>query len=342
MRVVRDIGEFGLIKRLTKLLPTSEKMGTVPSERDGTVPGFPADVLEGIGDDCAVLRIGGRVVLASCDLFIENVHFRRTTASPEDIGWKAAAAALSDIAAMGGTPLYCLVALACPAETELTAIDALYRGLAEAVAHAGAAVIGGDTTRSPEGIVLDISVIGEAREGRYLSRKGAQTGDVLAVTGHVGLSAAGLHAIERDADAPTLAQAHRRPKPRYPQGQWLCRQDNVHAMIDVSDGLIQDAGHLADAAQLGVDIDPRQLPVEPNLARYCEKNGLDTTDFMLTGGEDYELALAIAPEAHKEMAGAFLKECNTSLTAIATFTDQWPGVRAAGKEPPPGGYNHFA
>ena len=324
MRTVRDIGEFGLIRRLARLLPTSPY------------------VFEGVGDDCAVVRLGDTVALVSCDLFLEHVHFRRSTATPEDIGWKAAAAALSDIAAMGGAPLYVLVSLACPGDTEIAFVEGLCQGLTAAAGQAGAVIVGGDTARSPEAIVLDVAVIGQTVGGRYLCRKGARPGDVLAVTGHVGRSAAGLHALEHGHDGPALLAAHRRPQPRYAEGRWLCRRDGVHAMIDISDGLVQDAGHLAEGEGLGVDIDPGRLVSAPELERYCEEHGLDALTFMLTGGEDYELACAIAPDVYDGTVRAFQETFDTALTGVGRFTDAWRGVRVAGQEPAAGGFDHFA
>jgi thiamine-monophosphate kinase len=159
---VGDLGEFGLIDRLARLLPTSP------------------NVLEGIGDDCAAIRVGDRVLLVSTDLSIEEVHFRRTYCDPEDIGWKAAATSLSDIAAMGGAPLFCLASLACSPDTEAAFIERIYQGLSSAASRFGATVVGGDTSRTPGPLTLDVMVAGEARGGRFLRRKGARIGDVLA------------------------------------------------------------------------------------------------------------------------------------------------------------------
>ncbi|MDQ1255793.1 MAG: Thiamine-monophosphate kinase [Candidatus Hydrogenedentes bacterium] len=314
MPTVRELGEFGLIERVARLCP-----------------GHPS-VIEGIGDDCAVVRTGNRVILLSCDLSIENVHFRRATATPEDIGWKAAASALSDIAAMGGQPLCCLVALACPADTDAAYIESVGQGIADAVSDCGAALVGGDTTQSMEGIVLDVTVVGEPVEGRYLLRKGARPDDVLGVTGRLGLASAGLHALTHGFDAPALARAHRHPVPRIAEGQWLCRRGDAHALIDISDGLVQDAGHLAGAAGLGIDIAPEALPIAPELAAYCAAHGLDPLEFILSGGEDYELAVALAPD----------DEPDARITVVGRFTDEWTGVRVAGKPVQRGGYTHFA
>lgn len=324
MTTLREIGEFGLIHRLAQMLPA------VPA------------VVEGIGDDCAILRVFDRKLLASCDLLVEDVHFERRNTSPEDIGWKAATASLSDVAAMGGAPLFALVALACPADTDVAFIEGLYHGLSDAVWQAGAAVVGGDTTASLERITLDVTVLGELIGNRYLPRRGAQVGDLLGVTGCLGRSAAGLFALGKGHDAPVLANAHRHPVARLAEGQWLSACLQAHAMIDVSDGLIQDVAHLAEGAKMGVDVDPERLRVDPDLGRYCEEQGLDPLDFMLTGGEDYELAFALAPDDAESCLNRFRREFRTPITLVGAFTDAWNGVRVAGEPPPArGGFEHF-
>jgi len=182
MSTLRDIGESGFIDRIANLLSASP------------------EVIESVGDDCAVLRVGDRTLLVTCDLSIENVHFRRGAAAPEDIGWKAAAAALSDIAAMGGVPQFALTSVAAPAEMDADELEGIYRGMVDLVRHCGATIVGGDVTRSPDGLVLDVMVIGEAPEGRYTLRSGAKSGDMFAVTGWPGRSAAGLEALEGGED----------------------------------------------------------------------------------------------------------------------------------------------
>ncbi|MCH8204967.1 MAG: thiamine-phosphate kinase, partial [Candidatus Hydrogenedentes bacterium] len=213
MSTLRDIGEFAFIDRIANLLSASP------------------EVIEGVGDDCAVLRVGDRTLLVTCDLSMENVHFRRGATAPEDIGWKAAAAALSDIAAMGGVPQFMLTSVAAPAQTDADELETIYRGMLDAARHCGAMVVGGDVTRSPGGLLLDVMVIGDAPEGRYTLRSGAKAGDMFAVTGWPGRSAAGLDAIEKNIDAPALIRAQSRPEPRIREGQWLCARDDVHAMI---------------------------------------------------------------------------------------------------------------
>ena len=323
MTTVRDIGEFGLIERITRMLHTS-----------------PA-VVTGVGDDCAVLRICERLMLVSCDLFVENVHFRREYATWDEIGWKAAASCLSDIAAMGGQPMFVLVALGCPPDTKTNYIQMLYRGISAVVSRFGAVIVGGDTSVTQDGIVLDITAIGQTVGNRCLNRKGARPGDALAVTGPLGLSAAGLHALQQGNGAPALRQAHNSPRPRVPEGQWLCSQPFAHAMIDISDGLAQDAGHICEASHLGVNIDPEKLVITPDLQAYCDEHSLDPMAFVLNGGEDYELAFAMDGEHAERAVEAFGNEFRTQVNVIGEFTTEWSGVRLGGEPLESKGYAHF-
>lgn len=322
-RTINDIGEFRLIERISRFMPTAPF------------------VLEGIGDDCAVVRLGDRTLMVTVDMFMEDVHFRRSYARAEDIGWKAAACSLSDIAAMGGAPLFATVSLACPADTQVLFVEALYRGLAGLMGRYGATIIGGDTIRSNEGILLDVMLVGQCVGHRYLRRKGAMPGDLLAVTGFPGKSGAGLHALEHGQDAPSLEDCHLRPRPRVQEGQWLCGNAAVNAAIDISDGLAADAGHLAEAAKLGINIHRDALPLEEDLRAYCEAQALDPYVMMLTGGEDYELCMAVNPGQLERAFEDFHHEYRTPLTVIGEFTEQWKGVRVDGEEVSLRGFNHF-
>jgi len=323
MSSMKDIGEFGFIDRITK------QLGTSP------------DVIVGPGDDCAVLRSGDSILLATMDASIEGVHFRREWSSPEEIGWKAAAAAISDIAAMGGVPKFVLSSVAAPPDLESDALEGMCRGMAEAAAHCGAVLVGGDVTRSPEPIVLDVTVIGEAREGRYLLRGGARSGDMLAVTGWPGRSAGGLDALERAFDAPALARAHLHPKPRVREGQWLCGRDDVRAMIDLSDGVIQDAGHLAERSELGVVMTSASVAVDPELLDICAKTDRSMQEYVFTGGEAYELAFAIDPNTVGETLAAFREEFGLPVHILGEFSDQYEGVLIDGAPPAYPGFEHF-
>jgi thiamine-monophosphate kinase len=320
---LRTLGEFGLIDRVTRVLQA------------------PGCTVVGIGDDCAVLQVGDRVLMATCDASIEEVHFSRVYATAEDIGWKAAATALSDIAAMGGRPLFLLTTLACPADASADFVEGLYRGMQAATGQAGGGIVGGDTTRSNQGYLIDVTVIGEPVGTRYLLRDGARDGDLLAVTGWPGRSSAGLLALQLGVDAPELAAAHLRPVPRIVEGQWLAAQPGAHALIDVSDGLLQDAGHLAERSKVGVDVSPDLLPMAEALTEAAARLGPSAESFILAGGEDYELAVALDPSTAAKLCQAFEREFGLPLTIVGRFSADWSGVRLAGEPIAQGGFEHF-
>lgn len=321
-RKISEIGEFGLIERIRRVLPTS-----------------PA-VVVGIGDDCAVLRIFDRLMVVSCDMSVDGVHFRFDRADPSQIGWKAAASALSDIAAMGATPMFALVTLCAPKDLDVTTVEALYHGISAVMTQSGAVVVGGDTVKTDR-LALDITVIGAVHGQRYLKRQGARPGDWLAVTGTVGLAAAGLHAQETGAIAPELFAAHYRPTPRIAEGQWLSANESVHAAIDISDGLLQDAGHLAAASGLAVDILTNRLVVDIKIEDYCHIHGLEPYPFLLRGGEDYELALAIDKRDALAVQEEFGQRFRTPLHLIGQFTEDGEGVRVNGTPINDGGFQHY-
>ena len=306
----------------------------------GGLPGH-ADVLHGVGDDCAVLRVGEGVWLASCDASLEGVHFRRDWATPEDIGWKAAASALSDIAAMGGVPRFALVTLACPADTEAAYLARLYGGLRSAFDACGTVLIGGDTTASPQGVVLDVTVLGEAENGRYLLRSGAKAGDRLVVTGAPGFSGAGLLALERGIDAPEAIRAHQRPEPRFQEGQWLAARSEVHALIDLSDGLAADAQHIAEASNVGVDFRSDQLPIAAELAHAADLLGEDGHDLACYGGEDYELLAAVSQEAAEALCADFRRAFEAPIAIVGALEAGTPQVCLDGKPLENSGFHHF-
>ena len=319
-----ELGEFGIIERLQKVLSSAD------------------NVVEGIGDDCAVVRAGDRLLLLSCDAAVEGIHFDRAYATAKEIGWKAATAALSDIAAMGGKASFVLVTLAASEATEAAFVEALLGGIAEATDACGAIVVGGDTTSNPNGLMLDITVIGEVDPaGRYLLRRGASGGDVVAVTGFPGESAAGLDALQKRIDAPVLRAAHLHPNARLAAGQWLAQHASVHAMIDCSDGLAQDVGHIATASALGVDIDGAKLPVSAALRDYVASQDCPPEDFLLAGGEDYELIVAITHSDAEKLCADFQKVFDIPLTNIGTFSDAHRDILVDGQPPARTGYQHF-
>lgn len=324
MRTIEELGEFRLIDRVTRHLPTAPF------------------VVEGVGDDCGVVRIGNRLLLVTSDMFMEDVHFRPANMAFEDIGWKATAAAMSDIAAMGGAPLFCILSVAYPTKMAVNEVEKMYAGVMNVLSRYGAVLLGGDTTSSRSGLAIDVAAVGQAVGNHYLRRKGARSGDLLAVTGTLGRAAAGFHALENGRSAPELELAHTRPRPRIPEGQWLATQGNVRAMIDVSDGLVSDAGHLAEASGLGVNIETQRLPVDEELTAYCDAAKVDATRMMLGGGEDYELAFAVNPPQSERLIEDFDHEFRTGITIVGSFSNAWSGVRVDGEEVDYRGFEHFA
>jgi thiamine-monophosphate kinase len=273
---VSELGEFGLIERLAAVIGTEA----------------PPDLIVGIGDDAAAWRVGDQVLLSTTDTLVKGVHFLPEFAPWADVGWKALAVNVSDIAAMGGEPLFALVTLALPLEAEVSFAEELYAGLTECAQEYGVAVVGGDIIRAPQ-VSVTIAVIGRAqmREGEPLlmRRSGAKAGDVIAVTGTLGDSAAGLWRLRKGAteDDP-LVRAHLRPLPRLAEGQEAARTGTVCA-IDVSDGLMQDLGHICEMSRLGAEVREESLPLSDDLrAAYPE----DAIALACSGGEDYELVLA--------------------------------------------------
>jgi thiamine-monophosphate kinase len=317
-----DLGEFGYIARVTRNLPTG------------------ADVVVGPGDDCAVVRQGGKLMLVSCDASIEDVHFSRALAQPYDIGWKTFASAFSDIAAMGGVAKYAVASMACPPDTPLDVLDEISQGAHDCVAACGAVLIGGDTTRSPGPIMLDVTVIGEAEEGGYRLRSGAKPGDIVAHTGVLGLSAAGLLSLQQGIPALDLARAHLHPEPRLAAGHWLAQRAEVHAMMDISDGLAQDASHIARASKLAIRIDAHEIDVS-GLEAWEETLGASALDLATSGGEDYELLVTIDAAAFAALRKEFEQAHNLPLTPVGRCIAGNPEVHIEGHESQRGGFDHF-
>jgi thiamine-monophosphate kinase len=306
------LGERGLIRRI---------------RRSEVATGAAAGLEVGIGDDTAVLTVPpGHRLLATTDLLIEDVHFRTRSAAPADIGWKALAVNLSDIAAMGGTPRWALVALAVPAGTEVEAIDAFYAGLGEAGGPHGVTVVGGDTSASPSGWMVNVTLLG-VHPGAPRLRSHARPGDAIAVTGALGRSGAGLHALEMGADqaraaglAPgALAEiiaSHLRPRARVAEGRWLGEALAVHAMMDCSDGIATDLEHICRESGVGARVPLDGLPVAPAARAAGDALGVDPREWAVGGGEDYELLLTCEAEAAGRLADGLLAATGTPLTVI--------------------------
>jgi thiamine-monophosphate kinase len=335
---VRRVGELGLIRRIR------DAGGGVDT------PGVRA----GIGDDTAVLTLSpGAALLATTDLVVEDVHFRRATASPRDIGWKAMAVNLSDIAAMGGAPRYALVALALPASAAVEDIDALYAGMREAAAPHGVVIVGGDTSAAAGGWCIDVTLLGE-HGGTPKLRSAARAGDLVAVTGTLGRSAAGLALLEggeparagvaTDA-AAELTRAHLRPCARVAEGRWLGEQAAVHAMMDMSDGLASDLAHICRESGVRARVHLDRLPISPAVRAAAQALGRDPADWAAAGGEDYELLLTCPADAADALARGLAAATGTPLTVVGQVEAGTPDITWIGLDgapvPPRRGYEHF-
>jgi thiamine-monophosphate kinase len=279
---VGSVGEFGVIARVVA--------------RSGTAA--LAEV--GPGDDAAVLRTPDGRVVACTDVLVEGRHFRRNWSSGEDVGHKAAAANLADIAAMGAVPTALLVALACPADTSATWLEGVATGMAQECAPFGAAVVGGDTSASApdsQSVVLSVTALGDLGGRAPVRRSGARPGDVVAVAGRLGWSACGLSVLRRGFSAPAAAvAAHRRPAPPYAAGP-AAADAGATAMCDTSDGLLADAGHLAADSGVVVELDRAALEtfVTGPLPQVAAALGADPMAWVLTGGEDHALVATFPP-----------------------------------------------
>ena len=318
--------------------------------RESTRP--TAGVVVGIGDDCAVLEpTSGQRVLVTTDLLLEDVHFRRRYAEHGDVGWKAMAVNLSDIAAMGGRPRWALVALACPHETTLDEVEAFYEGARDLADRHAVAIVGGDTTASPAGWLVNVTLLGEAASP--VLRSGARTGDVVAVTGPLGRSAAGLAILDL-ANAPAgidraalteVTSAHLRPAPRVAEGQWLGAAGGVSAMIDLSDGLATDLAHIAEESGVHCRVEIERVPTSPAVLEVARALGADARAWATGGGEDYELLLTCDAEAFDRLSDGLAHATGTRLHAIGRVTRAGAGVSFvdAGGRPvaAAAGFEHF-
>lgn len=272
-------GEFDLIRRFYAALEESATAGGA---------GDSLDVRVGPGDDCVV--VAGDGIAVSTDIAVEDVHFRRSWLTPREIGYRAAAASLSDLAAVAARPIGILLSLMLPDADVPDTAEALVAGAVEAARSVEADLLGGDVARSPRALALDVVAVGEAP--RPLRRAGARAGDGVWVTGRLGGAAAAvsewLEGREPDAAA---REAFARPTPRTREAQWLARQNVPRCMIDLSDGLAGDVAHLAAAGGVKIVLDAGAVPVHPSATRISTDGGLGLA---LSGGEDYELCFTAA------------------------------------------------
>lgn len=294
--LLRDLGEFGFIDLVARRYGGPVRPGEI-----------------GIGDDAAVARFrGGRAAL-STDLLVEGTHFDLRYFRPFEIGFRALSANLSDLAATGASPVCYLVALAAPPETPVAWLEEVFRGMARAARPCGIRLMGGDTCRGDR-IVLSLSVAGAVPAGGAVTRRGARPGDILFVTGAPGWSHLGLRLLSRGRPKRPSGwkgeamRRHLAPAARWKEGAAAARSGAVSAMIDVSDGVLPDLGHLLAASGTGACLDERAFRLTPRFRRAAAALRVDPFAAFLAGGEDYELLMAVRPhryEAFRRAARAF-------------------------------------
>lgn len=328
-----ELGEFGLIELLSKDLINN-----------------PAGVIRGVGDDTAVLAVSGKMwLLFTTDMMVEGVHFSLDYSTFHQVGWKALAVNLSDVAAMGGRPTHAVVSLAVPPGMESSALVELYEGLRKAAGLYGVNIVGGDTVSSPDKLVLNVALLGEVEAGKAVFRSGAHPGDRVYVTGTLGAPAAGLYLFQNPGMScpPEVVdycrRAHTAPQPRVEAGRLLARC-GVSAMDDISDGLASEMHEICGASGVGCLIREEDVPIDYRVRAAAKSAGIDPLKWALFGGEDLELVFTAGPEAEEkikeETAGKGIKIYNVGkITASGKILLE----RLNGEviPLPRGGYDHF-
>ncbi|MEO8324893.1 MAG: thiamine-phosphate kinase [Nitrospirota bacterium] len=317
---VSEIGEFQLIRALTR----------------GFSPPGPRTLI-GMGDDAALLAHPSSAHLViSTDLLVEGIHFSKNTASFYDIGYKAAVANLSDIAAMGATPTYILVAVALPSYVRYGDWKDLYRGLSVPCKSHGVQLVGGDTSASHSSLFLAITILGQVEPGHALTRGGANEGDIIYVSGSLGNSAAGLACLTHQTSRGKistlrqpmkfLVRRHLQPTPRIALGRLLSSRRLASAALDLSDGLSGDLEHLCQQSRVGALIQEASLPMSPHLLAYASHVSADPLPWVLHGGEEYELLFTVSPKKQHSLEEA-VKQLRIPATAIGVMTSRRSGIQ---------------
>jgi thiamine-monophosphate kinase len=274
---VKELGEFGLIDRLNKMIADA---GPNKASRD---------LILGIGDDAAAWQGDSAIQLATVDTMVEGIHFSLDTTDWREVGWKSLAINLSDIAAMGGLPRYALVALALPDSIEVASVSSLYKGMIDCAKTYKVATVGGNISKAPQ-VSVTITVIGSAPDNKILRRSTAKAGELIAVTGYAGSAAAGLEMLKKKlkfkaGDAEYLRSSFLHPTPRITEGRLLIK-NGITAAIDTSDGLLADLRHICEASKVGAKVNVDLVPVHDVVKVSFKEKALELA---LGGGEDYEL-----------------------------------------------------
>jgi thiamine-monophosphate kinase len=331
---LKDIGEFGFIDRISQ--------GCLIQ---------PKGIIKAIGDDAAVYRHEtNQLALVTTDLLVERIHFLRDATSGYNLGYKALAVNLSDIAAMGGTAENAYISIAIPDDCSLDFLEDIYRGMKSLATEFNVNILGGDTTGSKRDLIINIAVTGSVPESEVLFRDTAKAGDVILTDGFLGDSRAGLHLLLNQirADKPCLdflLNAHLLPKPSLLEGRFLASRQGLHAAIDVSDGLSSDLGHILNESKVGARLIADQIPLSPALLQFCQYLKFDPIEFALAGGEDYTLLITVESDQADSVVKDFSDTFHRPLYPIGTIIESnvLELVDADGRERTlaPTGWDHF-
>ncbi len=320
----KNLSEFSLIDRIAKKFE------------------YKNDVLKGIGDDTAVIKLNkNKYLLYTCDSLVSGIHFSEKYSVPYQIGRKAAAVNISDIAAMGGQPNHCLVSLFLPKGTTKKFIDELYQGLTEECRLYDIDIVGGNIAKSNQ-FIIDLFLVGEVFPQNLLLRSGAKVGDLVLVTGNLGDSAAGLKLLQNpqlnipERDKKRLISRHLTPIPRIKEAMLISKSKKATSMIDISDGLSSDLLHICQASQVSVKLFVDKIPVSDSVK----------IDLALNGGEDYELCFTMPAKYASDFSHKLEKETTTKVTIVGEIIPQIQGrwlINSTGKKFPlkAKGWDHF-
>jgi len=291
------------------------------------------EVVRSIGDDVAVIDMGQKALLLTTDILIEDIHFERSWTDPHRLGRKSLAVNISDIAAMGGIPKYFLISIGLPKRLPLSFTSLFYRGLKDEAKQFQVDLIGGDTSLSPK-IIINICLIGEGKKGDILFRNGAKVGDDLYASGTLGDAALGLKILQDKKlrkKPKGLIDKHLSPAPRVELGQALAKKHIASAMIDISDGLLNDTNHILEESQVGARIWEDRIPISSLYQKWAKNYSKVPHQFALNGGEDYELLFTASPEKRTKVS-SLARSLNIPLTRVGEILRAKEGFHLIGKK----------
>ncbi len=309
-----EVGEFGFVRRI-----------------DFQMINRPDRVIQGIGDDAAVFEgPPGRLLVLTTDMLVEGVHFLRASISPRQLGRKGLAVNLSDVAAMGAEPMDAYVSVAIPDDIEVEYVEQIYDGMREMAKAYGVNVLGGDTTRSPGPLVISLALTGTVSREDVVFRKGAVSGDLVYVTCDLGDAAGGLDLIREGRawareESEYLLKAHLDPRPHLEEGRFLAENHFASAMIDISDGVASDLGHICRLSGVGALIREDAIPISDTLRRYATEFQLDLCRLALSTGEDYGLISTVSKGRAEELEARFQERFGRPIWRIGEITSE-PGL----------------